>query len=238
MRNESHFESFQNLQYSIAGFSFYKGATMTKIREQLQMYGANTLSTTELLAYILGNRTDHQEAASKLLEMYSLSQLQSADWADMTSAGLSKAQAQRLNAVCELARRLAQVDPGKPIQIKSPFDAISLLKPMMMHLDHEEFRVLGLDLHLRVVSNTLLYRGTVGGCEVRAAEVFKVAIARKCPFLIVAHNHPAGSAEASEDDIETTKRLVAAGNILDVGLLDHVIIGNPRYTSLKELLKW
>jgi DNA repair protein RadC len=218
---------------------------MTKhlhIREQLQMYGASTLSTLELLTYILGNQSSSQDAlslAEKVLETYDLSQLQSVDWSDLVSlAGLSKAQAQRLTAICELARRLVSSPPERLVKIGSPLDAIALVRPMMMNLDHEEFRVLALDRRLKVISNTLLYRGTVGGCEIRAAEVFKVAIARKCPYILVAHNHPAGSAEPSEDDIETTKQLVAAGNILAVDLLDHIIIGNPRCTSLKDLLKW
>jgi DNA repair protein RadC len=206
------------------------------------MYGANTLSTSELLTYILGNGTASQKAqmsTSKLLETYSLSQLQSVDWADLTSlVGLSKAQAQHLTAVCELARRLASAPPEKPVKIGSPSDAVALVRPMMMNLDHEEFRVLALDNRLKVISNTLLYKGTVGGCEIVPAEVFKVAITRKCPSILVAHNHPAGSAEPSEADIETTQQLVAAGTILGIELLDHIIVGNPRWTSIKELLKW
>ena len=114
------------------------------IRKRLEMYGVQTLSTSELLTYILGAST--QEAALKLLETYNLSQVPSADWADFVSrAGVSKAQAQRLNAVCELARRLAGAEPEQRIKIKTSGVAMALLKPMMANLDHEEFRVLCLN---------------------------------------------------------------------------------------------
>lgn len=110
---------------------------MKLIKEQLQMYGASTLSTLELLAYLLDNAASHEDAlmqAGKLLDTYNLSQLQTADWAEMTShAGLSKAQAHRLNIICELARRLMSAGPDQRVKIMSSADAAQLLKPMMMN---------------------------------------------------------------------------------------------------------
>ncbi len=212
---------------------------MTKIREQLQMYGANTLSTTELLAYILGNHTSHQEIAKTLLETYSLCQLQSADWADLVSlAGLSKAQAQRLNAVCELARRLSSASPEKLVQIKSSTDAALLLKPMMGHLDHEEMRLLLLDTRNQVMANVLCYKGTVNSSVLRSAEIFKLAIVRNCPSIIIAHNHPSSDPTPSPEDLEVTEQLVASGKLLDIEVLDHIIIGNPSFVSLKQHMAW
>ncbi len=215
---------------------------MKLVKEQLQMYGASTLSTIELLAYLLDNAASHEDAlmqAGKLLDTYNLSQLQTADWAEMTShAGLSEAQAQRLNVACELARRLGSAGPNQRIKINSSTSAVMLLKPMMMNLDHEELRVLVLDTQNQVVANVLLYTGTVNSSVLRSAEVFRPAIARNCPSIIIAHNHPSGDPTPSQEDMETTEHLAAAGELLDITLLDHIIIGNPGFESLKQHLNW
>ncbi len=216
---------------------------MTKlVKEHLQMYGASTLSTLELLTYVLGSHARRQEAhtvVENLLATYSLSQLQATDWADLcNTGGLSKAQAQRLNVVCELARRLASAEPDRRIQIKSSADAAALLKPMMMFLDHEEMRVLVLDTRNHVVANVLLYTGTVNSSVLRSAEIFRSAINRNCPSIIVAHNHPSGDPTPSSDDIEVTQQLTAAGRLLDIELLDHLVIGGARFTSLKQHLQF
>jgi DNA repair protein RadC len=216
--------------------------TMKLIKEQLQMYGASTLSTMELLAYLLDNEARHEDAliqAGKLLDTYNLCQLQTVDWPEMMSnAGLSEAQAQRLNIVCELARRLAsaEIDQRKPI--KWVMDAAALLKPLMMHLDHEECRVLVLDIRSQVIANVLLYRGTINSSVLRASEVFRPAMIRNAPSLILAHNHPSTDPTPSPEDIEITQQLSAAGKLLDIELVDHIIIGNPHFVSLKRHLNW
>jgi len=206
------------------------------------MHGANTLSTLELLAYLLGNHASHPNAlstAEKLLATYSLSQLQTADWADLMSlAGLSKAQAQRLTIVCELARRLGQASPDQRTLIKSSSDAATLFKPLMMNLDHEEMRILLLDTRNHVVANVLVYTGTVNSSVIRSAEIFKLAITRNCPSIIIAHNHPSLDPSPSPEDLEVTEQLVVAGKLLDIEVLDHIIIGNPRFVSLKQHLNW
>jgi DNA repair protein RadC len=227
----------------IAGFSISKEyTTMKRVKEQVEMYGVDTLSTLELLAYVLGNNTSQKGAlvtAEKLLATYNLNQLQTADWTEMMShTGLSKAQAQRLHVVCELARRLAETPPEKRVKITSSFDAAMLLKPMMMHLDHEEMRVLLLDIRNQVVANLLMYKGTVNSSILRSAEIFKAAVVRKCPMIIIAHNHPSGDPIPSDGDIEITKQLVASGELLDIEVLDHLIIGNPRFVSLKQHMAW
>src|SRR5207302_1629487 len=137
---------------------------MERLKQQLQMYGASTLSTAELLAYLLSNGrvcTDPLALACKLLHTYGVKRLRNADVAELCSDGLSRAQAQRLGVICELAQRLALVDPGEHPCIVSADDAAAILRPLMIHLDHEEFRVLVLDTKNRVIANVLLYTGTV-----------------------------------------------------------------------------
>jgi len=108
----------------------------------------------------------------------------------------------------------------------------------MMHLDHEEMHVLILDTKNQVIEKIRSYKGTVNSSVLRVAEIFRPAIIRNCPGVIVSHNHPSGDPTPSPEDIEVTHQLVSAGRLLDIELLDHIIIGNPRYVSLKERLKW
>jgi len=220
---------------------FKEKKKMKRLKQQLQMYGASMLSTAELLAYLLANgatKSDPLEVACRLLNSYGLKRLRNAEIAELCRDGLSPAQAQRLNALCELAHRLALVDPDERPCILSADDAAAILRPLMMHLEHEEFRVLVLDTKHRVLANVLLYTGTVASSAIRVAEIFRPAIARNSPNILVAHNHPSGDPGASPEDYEVTRQLVEAGKVLDIEVLDHLVIGNPRYVSLKEKMPW
>jgi DNA repair protein RadC len=214
---------------------------MKRLREQLQMYGAKTLSTAELIALVLSSASaqgDPLATASKLLDTFGVGGLKNIDENQLVSAGLTKARARLFKVVCELAVRLSLSDPGEHQQIVSPNDAAALLQPFMAHLDHEELRVLVLDTKNRVVANIQLYQGTVNSSVLRASEIFRQAVVRNCPGIIVAHNHPSSDPTPSPEDIEVTKQLLEAGRLLDIELLDHIIIGNPRFTSLKERMMW
>ncbi len=83
-----------------------------------------------------------------------------------------------------------------------------------------------------------LYQGTANSSVLRAAEIFRPAVIRNCPALLLSHNHPSGDPTPSPEDIQTTRQLVAAGRVMDIELVDHIIIGQQRFVSLKELLKW
>jgi DNA repair protein RadC len=172
------------------------------------------------------------------METYGLHGLKTVDVHELTNEGLSSAKAALLSAVCELAIRLSLPGPGEHIQIRMPADAATLLRPMMAHLDHEEFRVLVLNTKNYVVANILLYQGTLNSSTVRIAEILRHAIVRKCPNLIVAHNHPSLDPEPSPEDYDMTKQLVEATRLLDLELLDHLVIGDPHHVSLKERLLW
>jgi DNA repair protein RadC len=108
----------------------------------------------------------------------------------------------------------------------------------MAHLDHEQMRILVLDSKNQVVENINRYRGTVNSSVLRAAEVFRSAVIRNCPGVIVCHNHPSGDPTPSPEDLAVTEQLVAAGRVLDIELVDHLIIGQQRFVSLKERLRW
>jgi len=218
---------------------------LKQLRERLQHYGAMTLSNEELLCIILlttspAHGGDMRERVSRLLASRGgLHGLMRADFGDLCLEGqLGPAKAAQVQAVCELAKRFALVDPDERRRVVSADDAACLLRPMMMHLEQETLRVLVLDIKNQVVANLHLYTGTVESSVLRAAEIFRPAIARNCPRLIVAHNHPSGVPEPSLEDIEVTRQLVEAGKLLDIEVIDHLILGNPNYVSLRERMRW
>src|SRR5438270_2777246 len=102
----------------------------------------------------------------------------------------------------------------------------------------EQMRILILDTKNQVIENIQRYQGTVNSSVLRAAEVYRPAILRNCPGVIICHNHPSGDPTPSPEDIAVTQQLVQAGQQLDIELVDHLIIGNHRFVSLKERLNW
>lgn len=243
------FDDFQTITQPLAGTRAEYHATVHDMpvddrpRERLQKYGPEALATSDLLAIILRTGTMQEnvmELAQKLLRKYGgLSGLVSAGFHELCNEyGLGTAKTAQLKAALELARRLHMEDPHKRFQVRSADDAASLFRMEMMHLDHEEMHVLILNTKNQVIEKIRSYKGTVNSSVLRAAEIFRPAVVRNCPNVIVCHNHPSGDPTPSPEDIDVTKQLVEAGKVLDIELLDHIVIGNPRYVSLKEHLRW
>jgi len=212
-------------------------------RERLQHFGAGALALAELLAIILrtGSRGDNAlELANKLLTKYGgLAGLVRADFRELCAEhGMGEAKSAQVKAALELGRRLALVQMDERYKISSPQDAANLVMMDMAYLDIEQISVLLLDTRGQLVEKVSLYQGTANSSVLRAAEVFRPAILRKCPGLILCHNHPSGDPQPSPEDIEATRQLVEAGRILDIELVDHIIIGHQRFVSLKEHLRW
>src|SRR6266704_3183065 len=217
--------------------------TEERPRERLQNHGPRALSNAELLAIILRTGTTHDnvlELAGKLLAKYGgLGGLMRAEFMKLCNEyGLGSAKTAQLKAALELGRRLGMVQPDEKYQIKSPVDAANLVMMEMAFLDHEQMRILVLDTKNRVVENISRYQGTVNSSVLRAAEVYRPAVIRNCPAVIICHNHPSGDPTPSPEDIAVTQQLVAAGQHLDIELVDHLVIGNQRFVSLKERLRW
>jgi DNA repair protein RadC len=143
-----------------------------------------------------------------------------------------------LKASLEIGKRLSMLPTEKHIQIRSADDAARLVRLELMYLDHEEMHIILLDTRNQVVECIKRYKGTVNSSVLRIAEIMRPAITRNCPRIIISHNHPSGDPTPSREDIEVTHQLADAGKLLDIDLLDHIIIGNPRYVSLKEQLRW
>ncbi len=217
--------------------------TNERPRERLRHFGPQALSMAELLAIILrtGSRGDNAlELANKLLAKYGgLPGLVRADFRELcTEHGMGEAKSAQVKAALEIGRRLASVQVDTRYRISTPADAANLVMLDMAYLDTEQMRILLLDAKSQLVEKASLYQGTANSSVLRAAEVFRPAIIRNCPGIILCHNHPSGDPTPSPDDLETTRQLVEAGRILDIELVDHIIIGHQRFVSLKEHLRW
>jgi DNA repair protein RadC len=208
-------------------------------RERLARLGPSALSTAELLAIVLRTGVGGENVlavANRLLARYegiaglaraSLSEL-------MTERGVGMAKATQLQAALELGRRLTLAGPQERTQIRTPADVATLLVTEMGYLEQEHFWVLFLDTRNRVLGSEPVYKGSLNQSQVRVGEVFREAVRRNCAAIIAAHNHPSGDPSPSPEDVAVTRDLVAAGKLLGVEVLDHLVIGQRRWVSLRE----
>ncbi len=208
-------------------------------RERLQHYGAQALSTAELLAIILRTGVDGENVirlAERLLSRFDgLPGLARASFAELCQVkGIGPAKVTQLKAALELGRRLQVAAPEERPVIASPADVAHLVGSEMAFLPQEEFWVLLLDVRNRVMRVHRLYRGSLNRATVRVAEVFREAIRENAAAVIAVHNHPSGDPTPSPQDVALTRTLAEAGKLLEIPLLDHVIIGLGRWVSLKE----
>jgi DNA repair protein RadC len=209
-------------------------------RERLAREGATALSTAELLAIILRVGVDGENAISlsqRLLAKYGgLPGLARAPLTDLQEErGLGGGvKAVTLKAAFELGRRLAIATPEDRVQVRSPADAANLLMAEMSALEQEQLRVMVLDTRNRVLAVSTVYAGSLNSSVIRVAELFREAIRRNAAAIIVAHNHPSGDPTPSPEDVAVTRNIIHAGQLLDIEVLDHVVIGQQRFVSLKE----
>jgi DNA repair protein RadC len=208
-------------------------------RERLLHYGVNALSNGELLAIILRTGTGGENVvrvAQRLLATFGgLAGLAQASTAELIAEkGLGPAKTAQLKAALELGRRLLVELPEERPQIRSPADAANLVMSEMSLLEQEHLRVMLLDTKNRVLATPTVYVGSLNTSLIRVGELFREAIRANCASLIVAHNHPSGDPTPSPEDVAVTKQIVEAGTLLDIEVLDHLIIGQHRFVSLKE----
>ena len=202
---------------------------------RLRESGAYNLAAGEILSVILGQK-DHTLAHLLLDRFQTLNALADADIDQLAQLpGIGPATAARLNAALELGRRLLVESAPERSQIRCPRDAYLIFRPIIPDNSREHFIVLTLDTRHRVIHKEILYTGTLNTSIVRTAEVFHYPVANRCAAIVVAHNHPSGDPNPSPEDIALTRRLVDAGKLLEIELLDHIILGDGAlYVSLHE----
>lgn len=208
-------------------------------RERLQRVGAEAVSTAELLAIVLrtGNPGESvvRLAERLLVQFRHLPGLARATIAELTVVkGIGPAKAVEIKAALEIGRRLLAAAPEERPRVSSPGDAANLLMSEMMFLEQEHLRLILLDTRNRVLSMPTLYVGSLNSSVVRVGELFRAAIRENAAALIVAHNHPSGDPSPSPEDVNVTRQIVRAGKLLDIDVLDHIVIGQQRFVSLKE----
>jgi DNA repair protein RadC len=208
-------------------------------RERLASLGPQALSSAELLAILLRVGVTGESAVQvgqRLLGTFGgLLGLHRAPFDELCAQhGIGAAKASQVKAAIELGRRLALESPEERPAVNSPADAAALVSYEMSGLEQEHLRVLLLDTRNRVLDVVEVYKGSVNSSQVHVGELFKPAIRRGASAIVVAHNHPSGDPTPSPDDVAVTRAIVQAGRLLDVDVLDHLVIGQGRWVSLKE----
>jgi DNA repair protein RadC len=207
-------------------------------RERLLDAGPSALSDGELLGLLFGigsrKKTAVELAGEVISEAGGLHGLYDVSVHELVEInGIGEAKACVILAAVELGRRIGQVrNPGRPV-ISSPADVERLLRGRIANLDRENFVVVLLNIKNEVIETSTVSVGTLSASLVHPREVFKPAIRASAASVVLAHNHPSGEVEPSQEDREVTRRLGEAAGILGVEVLDHVILGDG-YFSMKE----
>ncbi len=208
-------------------------------RERLMQYGAASLSDAELLAILIrtGTTSDTavQIAERLLVKLGGLHELPRKSLEELTVIpGLGPAKAVTVMSAMELAKRIStRLRTGQPA-VSSPADAAALVMEDLRHRMKEHFQVLLLDTKNKVVGIEEVSVGSLNASLIHPREVFRPAIRKACACIILVHNHPSGDPTPSREDLEVTRRLCEAGRLVGIEVLDHVVIGDGRYISLKE----
>jgi DNA repair protein RadC len=204
-------------------------------REKLMQYGPEKLSNSELLAIILRSGTKEEnviELANKILKRFSANELPNLTYNDLKDyPGLGPAKACEIVACFELGKRLLK-DKKAEIYL-TPKDVWEELKDLRDH-KKEHFVIFYLDSRNQEIKREIISVGSLNASLVHPREVFEPAVRNLAAQVILAHNHPSGDPEPSEEDLEMTKRLVEAGKILRIEIVDHFIINKTGFLSFKE----
>ncbi|SFP74123.1 DNA repair protein RadC [Salibacterium halotolerans] len=208
-------------------------------REKMAKFGAEQLSNQELLAVLIRSGTKEEsvlQLSQRLLyDFDGLFMLKDATVEELqTIKGIGAAKALELRAAIELGRRIYTYHEEERWVIRSPEDVSGLVMEEMRFLTQEHFVILCLNTKNQVIHKQTLFIGSLNSSIVHPREVFKEALRRSAAAVICVHNHPSGDPGPSREDIDVTKRLMESGQILGIDVLDHIIIGDRRFTSLKE----
>ena len=207
-----------------------------KPREKMLENGPGALSAAELLAVVLGTGTKKEEVfsmSSRLLREYGEKGIayQKNPAVIEKDLGIPQVKACQIVACFELGRRFYQKKPGGSITIRTAKQAYEYLKDMG-NLNKEQFRGLYLNTHYQLIHDEVISIGTLDAAIVQPREVFRPALEYSAAAMIIAHNHPSGVLKATKADVEITDKLIAAGKILDIEILDHLIIGKNKFNSI------
>ncbi|MGX2960732.1 RadC family protein [Peribacillus sp. JNUCC 23] len=208
-------------------------------RERFIQNGPQSLSNQELLAILLRTGTKDEsviQLANRLINTFEgLRMLKDASIDEITAIkGIGEAKAIQILTAVELGKRITQLNYQDRYVIRSPEDGANYCMEEMRFLSQEHFITLYLNTKNQVLHKQTIFIGSLNASIVHPREVFKEAFRRSAASIICLHNHPSGDPSPSREDIEVTKRLVECGKIIGIELLDHIIIGEHKFVSLKE----
>lgn len=208
-------------------------------RERMLQLGPEFLSNTELIALLLRTGTAGESVthlAERLLSKTGgLKGLIDLSLAELTEIkGIGPAKAVQLVAGLELGRRFTRTLPEEKIKLQSPEEAASYVMDEMRYLKQEHFVCLFLDTRHHIIEKKCLFKGSLDASIVHPREVLKAAISVSAAAFICVHNHPSGDPSPSREDVEVTDLLLQASLAVDINMLDHIIIGDQSFTSMKE----
>ena len=226
-------------QHSVRGRAIRELPVAERPRERLALRGAGGLTSAELIGLLWGSGSRGRSAvdiASDALAGYDgLTGLARATELELAAiAGVGPAKAAQLVAAFELGRRLLADWPSGRWTVRSPRDVADRLILQMGRLEREELRVVVLDSKNHVLRIATVYQGNVSSSLVRVGELFRDAVRLNAAALILVHNHPSGDPTPSPEDVHLTAEALAAGRLLDIDLLDHLVIGHDAYVSLRD----
>jgi DNA repair protein RadC len=209
-------------------------------REKLLKYGVNQLSNSELIAILIGSGTKDSSAIMLASKLLAVDDLGIAYLADCTPEelrnikGIGGTKASRLISAVELGKRIAAKPKVKKLHANSPRDVSNMFMEDMRHLKKEYFKVVLLNTKNELIATEDISVGSLNSAIVHPREVFSRAVRKSASSMIFVHNHPSGNPEPSKEDIDLTSRLIESGKILGIEVLDHIIIGDGIFVSLKE----
>jgi len=208
-------------------------------RERLIRHGAGILSNAELLAILLRTGTKDESAISLahriLIQEQGLRYLVDSDVDQLSSInGIGQAKAAQIKAAIELGKRLAAFELGVDKPVKCPQDVADLLMEDMRYLKKEHMKLVLLNIKCNLISVEEISIGSLNASIVHPREVFNPAIRKSSASMIMVHNHPSGDPSPSSEDTAITARIAEAGKLIGIELVDHIIIGDGRYVSMKE----
>jgi DNA repair protein RadC len=206
-------------------------------RERLQRFGPEALSAQELLALVIGRGVPKksvmsiaQELLAKFGNIKAISQASIEELSQIKGIGLAKAA--QIKACFELGRREELEPELKDFDIKNPEAVVKAIRSSIKEKAKEHFKLILLNPRNKIIGISTISIGTLNASLVHPREVFKDAITHSAASVILAHNHPSGDLEPSEDDLKITKKLVDSGKILGIEVLDHIIIAKHGFKSL------
>ena len=215
-------------------------------RERLLAHGAKSLATAELIAILLGTGQGPGKLSAVGLGQYilqslgknrrdAMSVLRDVSAPElMEISGIGPAKATAILAAIELGKRVLQARPPEKTVVDDPSVAAAALSHELMWQSQERFAVLFLDIKHRILGTKVITIGTATETLAHPRDIFKEVIRQGATRIIVAHNHPSGNLEASQEDIHLTQQLLEAASILGIPILDHLILGNGDFSSLRQ----